>query len=88
MKIRLWSVLIAGLCVFLASGIVFAQEGSHIATQLPEASNPNPDLTKAKEKEAKKLQETTKDTAALKVKLILSSPMPIFSAKSFPELRE
>ena len=60
------------------AGLAFSQ-----AIELPEASNPKPDLDKEKDK----IEKLTKDTAALKIKLILSSPMPIFMVKVSPWLR-
>jgi hypothetical protein len=81
MKTRSRFLLALGFCFFCMAGLAFSQ------IELPEASNPKPDLKKEQEKR-EEAQKLTKDTAALKIKLILSSPMPIFAVKISPRLHE
>jgi len=81
MKRRARLLLALGFCLSMA-GLAFSQ-----AIELPEASNPKPDLKKEQEKK-EETQKATKDTAALKIKLLLSNPMPIFAIKISPKLRE
>jgi hypothetical protein len=83
MKSRLFLAL--GFCFFSMAGLAFSQ--GHYTIELPEASNPKPDLKKEQEKK-EEAQKLTKDTAALKIKLMLSSAMPIFSVKISTRLHE